>query len=107
MNATGSVAGIIQCPSLSLRMKQKPSDEWLDRAFRLAYFLHGERETAVQIATRAMNKLQLAATAQGKRLYYRLTGRADSRKARSKVSLSQPHLLQRLVYVESEEFERR
>jgi hypothetical protein len=35
-----------------------------------------------------------------------LTGRPDSRKARSKVSLGEPHLLQRLVYVESEQYER-
>jgi hypothetical protein len=82
-------------------------DEFPNRAFQLAYFLHRERQTAIDIATRALNKLQLAATAQGKRLYYRLTGRADARKARSKVSMGEPHLLQRLVYVESEEFERR
>src|SRR6185312_8140952 len=43
----------------------------------------------------------------GKRLYYRLTGRADARKARSKVSMGEHHLLQRLVYAESEEYERR
>jgi len=88
-------------------MNPTPIDEWQARAFRLAYFLHGERETAVQIAARALNKLQLAANAQGKRLYYRLTGRADAHKARSKISLSEPHLLQRLVYVESEDYERR
>src|SRR5204862_4543803 len=82
-------------------------DELPNRAFQLAYFLHRERKTAAEIASRALNKLQLAATAQGKRLYYRLTGRADSRKARSKVSMGEPHLLQRLVYVESEEYERR
>ncbi len=82
------------------------TDELANRAFELAYFLHRERKTATEITTRALNKLQLAATAQGKRLYYRLTGRADARKARSKVSLGQPHLLQRLVYVESEEYER-
>ena len=82
-------------------------DELPNRAFQLAYFLHCERVTAVEIAARALNKLQLAATAQGKRLYYRLTGRADARKARSKVSMGEPHLLQRLIYVESEEFERR
>src|SRR5688572_3805802 len=82
-------------------------DELPNRAFQLAYFLHCERLTAVEIAARALNKLQLAATAQGKRLYYRLTGRADARKARSKVSMGEPHLLQRLIYVESEEFERR
>jgi hypothetical protein len=82
-------------------------DELPNRAFQLAYFIHRERKTAVEIATRALNKLQLAATAQGKRLYYRLTGRAEARKARSKVSMGEPQLLQRLVYVESEEFERR
>ncbi|HEV8367159.1 MAG TPA: hypothetical protein VGQ39_04335 [Pyrinomonadaceae bacterium] len=87
-------------------MNPTPLNEWPERAFRLAYFLHGERETAVHIAARALNKLQLAANAQGKRLYYRLTGRADARKSRSKISVSEPHLLQRLVYVESEEFER-
>jgi hypothetical protein len=81
-------------------------DELTNRAFQLAYFLHGERTTAIEIAARALNKLQLAATAQGRRLYYRLTGRPDARKARSKVSLGEPHLLQRLVYVESEQFER-
>lgn len=82
-------------------------EEFPNKAFQLAYFLHRERKTAAEIASRALNKLQLAATAQGKRLYYRLTGRADTRKARSKVSLGEPHLLQRLVYVESEEYERR
>lgn len=83
------------------------SDELPNRAFQLAYFLHCERKTATEIATRALNKLELAAMAQGKRLYYRLTGRADARKARSKVSMGEPHILQRLVYVESEIFERR
>jgi hypothetical protein len=87
------------------------TDELPNRAFELAYFLHRERKIAKEIATRALNKLQLAATSQGKRLYYRLTGRLtdgpDARKARSKVSMGAPHLLQRLVYVESEEYERR
>ena len=86
-------------------------DELANRAFELAYFLHRERKTATEIATRALNKLEVAAASQGKRLYYRLTGRLTngphSRKARSKVSMGQPHLLQRLVYVESEEYERR
>ncbi len=81
-------------------------EEFPDRAFQLAYFIHRERRAAVEITTRALNKLQLAAAAQGKRLYYRLTGRTDARKARSKVSVGEPHLLQRLVYIESEEYER-
>lgn len=88
-------------------MDHTPSDEWLERAFRLAYFLHGDQKTAGEIAARALNKLRLAANAQGKRLYYRLMGRPDARKSRSKISLSEPHLLQRLVYVESEDYERR
>jgi hypothetical protein len=83
-----------------------PREEFPNRAFQLAYFIHRERKTALAITTRALNKLQLAATAQGKRLYYRLTGRADARKARSKVSMGEPHLLQRLIYIESEEYER-
>ena len=88
-------------------MLRTSPDELPNRAFQLAYFLHRERKTAAEIASRALNKLQLAATAQGKRLYYRLTGRSDTRKARSKVSMGEPHLLQRLVYVESEEYERK
>src|SRR4051812_46299222 len=93
--------------SNKLTMSKTSADDWLARAFRLAYFLHGERNIAVEIVVRATNKLQLAATAQSKRLYYRLTGRAETqRKARSKVTMSEPHLLQRLVFVESEEYER-
>src|SRR6185369_5758803 len=88
-------------------MKTISRDEFPNRAFQLAYFIHRERKTAIEIATRALNKLQVAATAQGKRLYYRLTGRGEARKARSKVSMGEPHLLQRLVYIESEDYERR
>ena len=40
-------------------------EELPNRAFQLAYFLHRERKIALEIATRALNKLQLAATAQG------------------------------------------
>lgn len=82
-------------------------DEWLDRAFRLAFFLHGNRETAKKIAASAMSKLEAASNAQFKRYYYNPTGRAEnSRAARSRVSLNDLQLLQRLVFVESEIFER-
>jgi len=57
-------------------MKTISRDEFPNRAFQLAYFIHRERKTAIEIATRALNKLQVAATVQGKRLYYRLTGAA-------------------------------
>ncbi len=82
-------------------------DEWLERAFRLAFFLHGKRETAKKIALGAMNKLETASNAQFKRLYYTPTGRAESSKVtRNRVSLSDLQLLQRLVFVESEAYER-
>jgi len=75
-------------------------DPTLQRAFGLAFFLHGDREVALRIVAEAMEKLEVAASAQHKRLYYRSAGR-------SRVSLSEPHLLQRLVFIESEPFERR
>jgi hypothetical protein len=92
--------------NIYMSMQNSFKDEWLDRAFRLAFFLHGERETAKKIALGAMNKLETASTAQFKRHYYTPTGRADNAKAtRSRVSLSDLQLLQRLVFVESEAFE--
>src|SRR5438309_9996631 len=82
-------------------------DEWLNKAFQLAYFLHGERDTAKKIALNAMAKLETASNAQFKRYYYTPTGRADAARAtRSRVSLNDLQLLQRLVFVESENFER-
>lgn len=90
-----------------MSLQEKRFEEWLERAFRLAFFLHGDRETAKRIATSAMNKLETASNAQFKRYYYQPTGRAEnSRAARSRVSLSDLQLLQRLVFVESEKFER-
>lgn len=90
-----------------MAMQENHIDEWLDRAFRLAFFLHGNRTTAMQIAASAMNKLETASNAQFKRLYYTPTGRAENSKAtRSRVSLNDLQLLQRLVFIESEKFER-
>lgn len=78
----------------------------LVRAFKLAYFIHGDKATAVEIAQDALSKLEVACAAQDKRLYYSPVGRASSRGSRSKVSLSEPHLLQRLVYIGSEPYEK-
>jgi hypothetical protein len=83
-----------------------PENQWLDRAFKLACFIHRDRATAVQIAMAAMSKLEVASAAQDKRLYYTPTGRSSARKSRNKVLLGEAHLLQRLVYVESEVYER-
>lgn len=88
-------------------MQSQFKDEWLNKAFQLAYFIHGERETAKRIAVNAMNKLETASNAQFKRYYYTPTGRSEnSRAARSRVSLNDLQLLQRLVFVESENFEK-
>jgi hypothetical protein len=82
-------------------------EESIARAFQLAYFIHGDKETALNIAAEALAKLDVAAAAQDKRLYYTPTGRAArADRFRTKVSVGELHLLQRLVYVESEPFER-
>jgi hypothetical protein len=83
----------------------------LRRAFQMAYFIHGDRELAVRIAIAAMSKLDVTAVSQDKRSYYKPGGRlrASGSKLiapRTKVSLGELHLLQRLVYTESEPYER-
>ncbi len=78
------------------------TEKWLQKAFELAYFIHGDAETAKHIAFNAMNKLEVASNAQYKRFYYS----PDARKSRNKVSMNDLQLLQRLVYVESEAFEK-
>jgi hypothetical protein len=89
----------------------KPVDEHFERAFTLAYFINGSKEKAASIVSAAMNKLEVAATAQFKRLYYNPARRSPSQTAkaeshRTKVSLSDLHLLQRLIYIESEPYEK-
>jgi hypothetical protein len=78
------------------------------KAFGLAFFLHGEKSVAAEIASTSLLKLEVAAAAQNKRLYYnpsKRNGRADI--SRTKVRLRDEHLLQRLVYIESEPHEKR
>ncbi len=84
----------------------------VERAFALAYFIQRDREAAIRIAAGAMQKLEVAASAQDKRLYYLprgspRTGGAKTGALRTKVSLGEPQLLQRLVYIESDLEERR
>lgn len=86
--------------------------ESLQQAFRLAFFIHGERRLAAQIATEAVARTELAATAQKKRRYYSPVGRssptdpAAAAPHRTKVSMDGAQLLQRLVYVVSDTYER-
>ncbi|MBI3949282.1 MAG: hypothetical protein HY314_02340 [Acidobacteria bacterium] len=85
--------------------------ESLRRAFQLAYFIHGDRALAIRIVADALTRLEMALAAQDKRLYYTpngrlLLGHSNAQRFRSKVSMSELHLLQRLVYVASERYER-
>lgn len=88
-------------------------DEILNKAYGLAYFLHQDKETAKEITTAAVLKLDVATAVQSKRLYYVPTGRflrGEARRVdgvRSKAIFSDLHLLQRLIYSESEPYERR
>jgi hypothetical protein len=83
-------------------------DDLFGKAFGLAFFLHGEKSVAAEIASTSLLKLEVAAAAQNKRLYYNPSkgnGRADV--SRTKITLRDEHLLQRLVYIESEPHEKR
>ena len=84
-------------------------DEILNEAFLLSYFIHGQKETALRIVLGAMSKLDVATTAQSKRRYYKPASRSLLRRSngfRSKVTFSELHLLQRLIYIESEPYEK-
>jgi hypothetical protein len=91
----------------------RPSAEQvLNKAYRLAYFLHQDKGMAIRIVAAATLKLNVAMAVQSKRLYYVPVGRfsrGESRRTdgiRNKALFSDLHLLQRLVYVESEPYER-
>src|SRR4026209_1529549 len=87
-------------------------EEVLNKAYRLAYFLHQNKGVAIQIVAAATLKLNVAMAVQSKRLYYVPVGRFSRGEARrtdgirNKALFSDLHLLQRLIYVESEPYER-
>lgn len=72
--------------------------DFLGLAFRLAFFIHARRETAQLITLAAMENLETATQSQDKRIYY--VGMV-----RTKISFTELHLLQSLVYEKSEFFE--
>ena len=93
-------------------MNRTSTEEVLNKAYRLAYFLHQDKGLAIRIVAAATLKLNVAMAVQSKRLYYVPVGRfsrGESRRTdgiRNKALFSDLHLLQRLVYVESEPYER-
>ena len=91
-------------------LKLESIDNLLNRAFDLACFIQRDRDAAVQIVARALSKLEVVATAQGKRLYYKPSGRrwslhSHAEHFRNRISFNEAHLLQRLIYIESEPYE--
>jgi hypothetical protein len=85
------------------------TDSLLNSGFHLAHFIVGDREIALRVLTGALAKIQVAVTTQGKRLYYTPTGRSWARRekshSRNNISFNELHLLQRLIYLESEPYE--
>jgi hypothetical protein len=94
------------------RVNRVSTEQVLNKAYRLAYFLHQDKATAIRIVAAATLKLNVAMAVQSKRLYYIPVGRfsrGESRRTdgiRNKALFSDLHLLQRLLYVESEPYER-
>jgi len=88
------------------------TEQALNKAYRLAYFLHQDKTIAIRIVAAATLKLNVAMAVQSKRLSYIPVGRfsrGESRRTdgiRNKALFSDLHLLQRLVYGESEPYER-
>lgn len=81
------------------------------RAFELAYFIHPNTHVASLIAESALHKLEHSFGRQGRRVVYVPSGRrhghaTPSRALRTKITLSEEHLLQVLVYAESDQWER-
>ena len=62
-------------------MNRVSTEEVLNKAYRLAYFLHQDKGMAIRIVAAATLKLNVAMAVQSKRLYYVPVGgfRAESR----------------------------
>jgi hypothetical protein len=84
-----------------------PKEAMVVQAVRLAYFIHRDKEIASRIAAESLIKLKAVAVAQDRRFLYEPSGRSSlTARARNKIALSELHLLQRIVYHESEPYER-
>ena len=93
------------------KVNRVSTEEVLNKAYRLAYFLHQDKGIAIRIVVAATLKLNVAMAVQIKRLSYTPVGRfshGESRRTdgiRNKALFSDLHLLQRLIYGESEPYE--
>lgn len=84
-----------------------PREAMIVQAVRLAYFIHRDQEIASRIAAESMIRLKSVAIAQDRRFLYEPSGRSSrNARTRNKITLSELHLLQRIVFLESEPYER-
>lgn len=83
----------------------------INRAFDLANFILDDIRLAEEVAVASVMKLETVARAQDRRLYYKLTGRNNAlhehpSRFRNLVILNDLHLLQTIVYDETEKYEK-
>lgn len=78
----------------------------LKAASQLAYFILRDKEAAESSTAAAISRLNVVATAQSRRYYYVPGVTAKAYGVRTKVTLGDSHLLQRLIYDETEPYER-
>lgn len=84
-------------------------EKLLIKAFELAFFIHPNKNIAVEITSNAFEMWEVLCERQDKRRYYNLKGRLlgnqEIKKQRVKVYMQKEQLLQRLIYNLSEEYE--
>lgn len=84
-------------------------EDLLVRAFQLAFFIHANKDIALEISSNAFEMWEVICERQDKRQYYNLKGRflanQEKKKQRSKVYMHEEQLLQRLIYKLSENYE--
>ena len=90
----------------NLQQAEQPSgqEDAVEKAFRLAYFIFPDRDTAVQILAGALNKLEIRRERETHRTYWR-----DKHLKRSitRISRESADILQWLILVESDPYEQK
>src|SRR6185312_6378462 len=95
----------------SLEAQREAKKQNVRRAFDLAYFIHADFGIALRVTEAALCKLEHTFGRQSRRHHYVPGGRRQNQAGpayttRTRVSLREEHLLQLLVYAESDAWER-
>lgn len=89
--------------------KRSARESRIIRAYDLAYFILEDGRMAEEVAVTSVMRLETVARAQDRRLYYKPTGRHNYQppaRFRNLVIFNELHLLQTIVYEETEKFEK-